>query len=103
DRNRSHWSTSKTPSYTKSVSWQHHPQHKWKEFYKLVLESQKITLNNNIVDDDQGIFVMCYYKRPDLFNLNYLGRGKWFDLFRCFRSNTLGAKMQALRIFLSRK
>ncbi|MEA0347411.1 FimD/PapC C-terminal domain-containing protein, partial [Escherichia coli] len=22
---RSHWSTSKTPSYTKSVSWQHHP------------------------------------------------------------------------------
>ncbi|PXF74911.1 transposase, partial [Klebsiella pneumoniae] len=20
----SHWSTSKTPSYTKSVSWQHH-------------------------------------------------------------------------------
>ncbi|WP_250952927.1 DUF1202 family protein, partial [Escherichia coli] len=25
-RNRSHWSTSKTPSYTKSVSWQHHQQ-----------------------------------------------------------------------------
>ncbi|WP_251319123.1 LuxR C-terminal-related transcriptional regulator, partial [Escherichia coli] len=23
-RNRSHWSTSKTPSYTKSVSWHHH-------------------------------------------------------------------------------
>ncbi|RCK02154.1 transposase, partial [Klebsiella pneumoniae] len=27
DRNRSHWSTSKTPSYTKSVSWQHHRHH----------------------------------------------------------------------------
>ncbi|WP_342089742.1 hypothetical protein, partial [Escherichia coli] len=27
DRNRSHWSTSKTPSYTKSVSWQHHLRH----------------------------------------------------------------------------
>ncbi|PUX38785.1 transposase, partial [Cronobacter sakazakii] len=26
-RNRSHWSTSKTPSYTKSVSWQHHRRH----------------------------------------------------------------------------
>ncbi|MDA6688481.1 4-oxalomesaconate tautomerase, partial [Escherichia coli] len=25
DRNRSHWSTSKTPSYTKSVSWHHYP------------------------------------------------------------------------------
>ncbi|MDF9105156.1 hypothetical protein PO522_24745, partial [Escherichia coli] len=30
DRNRSHWSTSKTPSYTKSVSWQHHPIEAWK-------------------------------------------------------------------------
>ncbi|WP_338322383.1 IS3 family transposase, partial [Shigella sonnei] len=27
DRNRSHWSTSKTPSYTKSVSWQHHREY----------------------------------------------------------------------------
>ncbi|WP_218187685.1 hypothetical protein, partial [Klebsiella variicola] len=27
-RNRSHWSTSKTPSYTKSVSWQHHRRSK---------------------------------------------------------------------------
>ncbi|MCE3771455.1 recombinase RecT, partial [Escherichia coli] len=32
DRNRSHWSTSKTPSYTKSVSWQHHPH--WEEMAK---------------------------------------------------------------------
>ncbi|MFZ5123310.1 hypothetical protein ACOY6A_21745, partial [Enterobacter roggenkampii] len=24
DRNRSHWRTSKTPSYTKSVSWHHY-------------------------------------------------------------------------------
>ncbi|HBM20182.1 MAG TPA: transposase, partial [Shigella sp.] len=23
---RSHWSTSKTPSYTKSLSWQHHQE-----------------------------------------------------------------------------
>ncbi|WP_216655082.1 hypothetical protein, partial [Shigella sonnei] len=30
DRNRSHWSTSKTPSYTKSVSWQHHPNQRGK-------------------------------------------------------------------------
>ncbi|WP_286591797.1 hypothetical protein, partial [Escherichia coli] len=35
DRNRSHWSTSKTPSYTKSVSWQHHHfwQHKAPQKY----------------------------------------------------------------------
>ncbi|WP_349496011.1 fimbrial protein, partial [Escherichia coli] len=32
---RSHWSTSKTPSYTKSVSWQHHhrPPANWKRLY----------------------------------------------------------------------
>ncbi|MDZ6949997.1 hypothetical protein U4Z97_09165, partial [Escherichia coli] len=37
DRNRSHWSTSKTPSYTKSVSWQHHPENK-ESFFWLMIE-----------------------------------------------------------------
>lgn len=74
---------------------------KWKEFYSLVTECQKETLRNNIVDDDQGIFVMCYYKRPDSLMLNYLGRGKWFDLFRVYRRTALGAKLRALRIFLT--
>ncbi|POT55632.1 protein YibB [Citrobacter amalonaticus] len=78
-------------------------QEKWMEFYPLVTKSQKITLQNNIVDDDQGIFVMCYYKRPDLFQLNYLGRRKWFDLFRCFKRTKLGSKLQAFRILLSGK
>ncbi|WP_221740072.1 hypothetical protein, partial [Serratia marcescens] len=36
DRNRSHWSTSKTPSYTKSVSWQHHPAGKHQLFTSLL-------------------------------------------------------------------
>ncbi|WP_216078939.1 hypothetical protein, partial [Shigella sonnei] len=49
DRNRSHWSTSKTPSYTKSVSWQHHqmPEHsmvqfhdKWHSFGSVKRENQ---------------------------------------------------------------
>ncbi|RCQ41705.1 hypothetical protein APT10_10605, partial [Escherichia coli] len=34
DRNRSHWSTSKTPSYTKSVSWQHHPLVEWRIWFE---------------------------------------------------------------------
>ncbi|WP_394786832.1 hypothetical protein, partial [Escherichia coli] len=39
DRNRSHWSTSKTPSYTKSVSWQHHPnlEEKFHDFMGVIL------------------------------------------------------------------
>ncbi|WP_114026143.1 hypothetical protein, partial [Shigella sonnei] len=35
DRNRSHWSTSKTPSYTKSVSWQHHQAREYSRFFLL--------------------------------------------------------------------
>ncbi|WP_286591718.1 fimbrial protein, partial [Escherichia coli] len=46
DRNRSHWSTSKTPSYTKSVSWQHH---------RFILESNSspVTLLN-ITNSSKG-------------------------------------------------
>lgn len=76
---------------------------KWQEFYPLVTKSQKLTLDNNIVDDDQGIFVLCYYLKPELFALNYLGRGKWFDLFRCYSKSLAHGKLQALRIFLTRK
>ncbi|WP_213864268.1 hypothetical protein, partial [Escherichia coli] len=38
DRNRSHWSTSKTPSYTKSVSWQHHQRSSCNILVKLITE-----------------------------------------------------------------
>jgi protein YibB len=75
-------------------------QEKWLEFYQLVSECQKTTLERNLVDDDQGVFIMSYYKRPDLFRLNYLGRGKWFDLFKCFRRTVFGARMHALKIKL---
>ncbi|MCE3656183.1 hypothetical protein, partial [Escherichia coli] len=36
DRNRSHWSTSKTPSYTKSVSWQHHLISLWLQIKHII-------------------------------------------------------------------
>lgn len=49
-------------------------QKKWKEFYKLVCQCQIKTLRNNIVDDDQGVFIMCYYYNPKLIKLNYLVR-----------------------------
>ncbi|TYF00068.1 transposase, partial [Escherichia coli] len=39
DRNRSHWSTSKTPSYTKSVSWQHHLNHLLQLFAQFSFQS----------------------------------------------------------------
>ncbi|WP_247142912.1 hypothetical protein, partial [Escherichia coli] len=42
DRNRSHWSTSKTPSYTKSVSWQHHQDYIYRCFGRSNSESDQI-------------------------------------------------------------
>ncbi|MDZ6854533.1 hypothetical protein U4X47_11820, partial [Escherichia coli] len=44
DRNRSHWSTSKTPSYTKSVSWHHyHPTEYYVVFAGLAVDKTDLT------------------------------------------------------------
>ncbi|MEL3672194.1 hypothetical protein R9V16_01735, partial [Escherichia coli] len=45
DRNRSHWSTSKTPSYTKSVSWQHHPSRAAKSSVQIGLYAASFLAN----------------------------------------------------------
>ncbi|MEH5911471.1 bacteriocin immunity protein, partial [Escherichia coli] len=55
DRNRSHWSTSKTPSYTKSVSWQHHPE---ADDDKLVDEFRRLAEHPDGSD-------LIYYPRDD--------------------------------------
>ncbi|MEH4848915.1 hypothetical protein PO422_23300, partial [Escherichia coli] len=52
DRNRSHWSTSKTPSYTKSVSWQHHPT--------IVLHYLVINMNCQRLRDSGFIYIKTY-------------------------------------------
>ncbi|EEC2537148.1 protein YibB, partial [Salmonella enterica] len=62
---------------------------KWQEFYRLVWCCQKKVLRENTVDDDQGIFLMCYYYRPDMIKLNYLGKNRWFDLFKCKGKRTI--------------
>ncbi|WP_259473642.1 hypothetical protein, partial [Escherichia coli] len=68
DRNRSHWSTSKTPSYTKSVSWQHHQA--LIEEYNEILSSYGITVvdSYNQKTIQKGISkLVCYgvYKYSD--------------------------------------
>lgn len=57
---------------------------KWKALFKLVVHCQNITLKNHVIDDDQGIFIMCHHLRPDLIKLNYLGKNRWFNLFRLY-------------------
>ncbi|WP_213077962.1 hypothetical protein, partial [Escherichia coli] len=63
DRNRSHWSTSKTPSYTKSVSWQHH-QSRY-PMYTLVnkaIDDRKIGAAMYIFSSHNGFSTIKYPK-----------------------------------------
>ncbi|MEQ4630817.1 DUF2303 family protein, partial [Escherichia coli] len=63
DRNRSHWSTSKTPSYTKSVSWQHHQDIMPVAFeFKCVpfegLKERPFKLRLSIITGDRPVLVL---------------------------------------------
>ncbi|MDK6676175.1 hypothetical protein QP249_13505, partial [Klebsiella pneumoniae] len=68
DRNRSHWSTSKTPSYTKSVSWHHYPKRYgciWKKFpYDSVKDSVhiKILFIELILNDYTSVLSVGQYR-----------------------------------------
>ncbi|MFV2393455.1 hypothetical protein ACNIUU_24175, partial [Escherichia coli] len=61
DRNRSHWSTSKTPSYTKSVSWQHHRDYLKNMCSYLGIEDADVTfLCNTVVFDGEELHASYY-------------------------------------------
>ncbi|HDI4959112.1 TPA: protein YibB [Salmonella enterica] len=76
---------------------------KWQEFYRLVWQCQKEALSEGIVDDDQGIFLMCYYYSPDMIKLNYLGKNRWFDLFRCEGKRTIRTFSHNMKILCLHK
>ncbi|MFL4286106.1 hypothetical protein P9362_22240, partial [Escherichia coli] len=63
DRNRSHWSTSKTPSYTKSVSWQHHRQRRRKSPGD---ESETLTRRNDAIFGNHVWQTFAQYFPPGL-------------------------------------
>ncbi|WP_229381792.1 helix-turn-helix domain-containing protein, partial [Klebsiella pneumoniae] len=74
-RNRSHWSTSKTPSYTKSVSWQHHLarhagyskwhlqrlflQYKGESLGRYIRERKLLLAARDLRDTDQRVYDIC--------------------------------------------
>lgn len=55
---------------------------KWQQFIRLLHKNQKELLKMNVIDDDQGLYVMCLWKCPTLFQINFLGKKQWFSLFR---------------------
>ncbi|WP_369309255.1 WlaTC/HtrL family glycosyltransferase [Providencia rettgeri] len=73
---------------------------KWVELYKLVVETQKEFLASGIIDDDQGIFLTCASKKPSLFQLNYLGRMRWFKVFKLFHKGSKVNYLTRLGILL---
>ncbi|WP_251988010.1 hypothetical protein, partial [Escherichia coli] len=85
DRNRSHWSTSKTPSYTKSVSWQHHLAYKSNIQRKLdnqyyteaeaSLARGRISGAENIVKNDATHFCVTQGKKMQIVELKTEGIG----------------------------
>ncbi|RRD40771.1 hypothetical protein EII29_02220 [Leptotrichia sp. OH3620_COT-345] len=54
----------------------------WKNFYKLLRKEQNELLKSDIIDDDQGIYMMCLFKYKKFIKLHYLGKDRWFFLFR---------------------
>ncbi|WP_353050576.1 acetyltransferase [Escherichia coli] len=65
DRNRSHWSTSKTPSYTKSVSWQHH-----RNGVKIGFATE---IKNAVIEAEATIGPQCFIADSVVANQAYLG------------------------------
>lgn len=42
----------------------------WEILYKMMLKAQLDLMNEGLVDDDQGLWLSCYIKRPELFELH---------------------------------
>ncbi|WP_035889748.1 EAL domain-containing protein, partial [Franconibacter helveticus] len=66
-RNRSHRSTSKTPSYTKSVSWQHHPASE--------LKIDRAFVNELSADGEDATIVSAIVALAKTLNLKVVAEG----------------------------
>ena len=76
---------------------------KWTQLYHLATEVQKNFLSSGIIDDDQGIFLICASKEPKLVKLHYLGYMEWFNVFRLFHESSKVNYLMRLAILLRLK
>lgn len=56
----------------------------WKTFFKNTLSTQRALFKENMMDDDQGIYLLSLFNNKHLYELHYLGKDKWFHLFKKF-------------------
>ncbi len=75
-------------------------QNKWREFLKLLTKNQKSLLQNRIIDDDQGLYLMCLFQNKHLFKLNYLGKKQWFALFRKYDKTAKVSIIEKIKDYL---
>ncbi len=73
---------------------------KWPSFYSLIFKTQKDFISAGMIDDDQGIFLTCASKNPNLFQLNYLGKSNWTNVFKLFNKGSKYNLMTRLSITL---
>lgn len=73
---------------------------KWPSFYSLIFKTQKDFISAGMIDDDQGIFLTCASKNPNLFQLNYLGKSNWTNVFKLFNKGSKYNFMTRLGITL---
>lgn len=73
----------------------------WKIFFKDILSTQKRLLRTQIVDDDQGVYLMCIFNKKDNYKLNYLGKDNWFHIFRKYdKTSKISLKEKIKDIFI---
>ena len=56
----------------------------WKTFFKNILSTQNHLFRENMIDDDQGVYLLSLFNHKNLYELHYLGKERWFHLFKKF-------------------
>lgn len=49
----------------------------WKRFAHIIRHCQHSLLSQNMVDDDQGVFLLAKINNPSLFQNHHLGKEQW--------------------------
>lgn len=73
---------------------------RWDQLYRLATEVQKNLLSSGIIDDDQGVFLICASKESNLVKLHYLGYMEWFNVFKLFHKGSKINYLTRLAILL---